>query len=207
MMKEPSLRKRRQPARDGFLNGQLLIAMPSMTDKRFARSVVYMCLHNEQGAMGLIINQRAQNVSFANLLRELGVLEQDAEEEVPAHLLDMSVQIGGPVETGHGFVLHSPDYSSKGSTLEIDRTVRLTNTVDVLRSMARGKGPNRALVALGYAGWSPGQLDSEIQANGWLSCPADPDLVFDQNLELKYERALSKLGVDPSHLVGYAGRA
>lgn len=206
-MSEPSRPKRRRPARDGFLDGQLLIAMPSMTDKRFARSVIYMCLHNAQGAMGLIINQRAESISFANLLRELGVLTSDAEEEIPARVLDISVQIGGPVETGHGFVLHTPDYSSSGSTLEIDASVRLTNTVDILRSMARGKGPDRAIVALGYAGWAPGQLEGEIQANGWLSCAADPDLVFDPNLELKYDRALSTLGVDPSHLVSYAGRA
>jgi putative transcriptional regulator len=181
--------------------------MPSMTDKRFARSVIYLCLHNAEGAMGLIINQRADNVSFAHLLRELGVLAKGAEEEVPASVLDRSIQIGGPVKTEHGFVLHSPDYSTSGSTLEIDSEIRLTNTVDILKAIARGRGPDRSLIALGYSGWAPGQLDSEIQANGWLSCPADPDLVFDPNLELKYDRALAKLGVDASHLVGYAGRA
>jgi putative transcriptional regulator len=111
------------------------------------------------------------------------------------------------VETGHGFVLHSADYSTGKSTVEIDRTIRLTNTVDILRALARGRGPSRSIVALGYAGWAPGQLEGEIQANGWLSCQADPELVFDENLELKYDRALSKLGVDPSHLVSYAGRA
>ncbi len=206
-MTEPAPRKRRRAARETYLDGQLLIAMPAMSDKRFARSVIYMCLHNSNGAMGLIINQRAQNVSFAHLLRELGVLKEGADDEVPAHVLDTSVQIGGPVETGHGFVLHTPDYSSGSSTLSIDNAVRLTNTVDILKSIARGKGPDRAIVALGYAGWAPGQLEGEIQANGWLSCPSDPDIVFDANLELKYDRALSKLGVDPSHLVSYAGRA
>ena len=205
-MTEPTSRKRR-PARPGYLDGQFLIAMPAMSDKRFARSVVYMCLHNAEGAMGLIINQRAPNVSFANLLQELGVLKAGTEEEVPARVLDTSVQIGGPVETRNGFVLHSSDYSTGSSTLEIDKSVRLTNTVDVLKAIARGKGPAKAIVALGYAGWAPGQLEGEIQANGWLSCPADPDIVFDTNLELKYDRALSKLGVDPSHLVSYAGRA
>ena len=199
--------KRRRQARNSYLDGQLLIAMPAMSDKRFARSVIYMCLHNADGAMGIIINQRADNVSFTRLLRELGVLKKDAEDEVPAQVLDLSVQIGGPVETKHGFVLHSSDYSTGSATLEIDKAVRLTNTVDILKAIARGKGPGRALVALGYAGWAPGQLEGEIQANGWLSCAADPDIVFDTNLELKYDRALSQLGVDPSHLVSYAGRA
>lgn len=206
-MMETQSRKRRRAPRDNYLDGQLLIAMPAMSDKRFARSVIYMCLHNADGAMGLIINQRAANVSFAHLLKELGVLKDGAEEEVPAHVLDTSVLIGGPVETRNGFVLHSPDYVNKGSTLEIDGRMRLTNTVDVLKAIARGNGPGRALVALGYAGWAPGQLEGEIQANGWLSCPADADLVFDTDLELKYDRALAKLGVDPSHLVSYAGHA
>ena len=199
--------KRRKGANQSYLGGQLLIAMPAMSDKRFARSVVYMCLHNAEGAMGLIINQRADKVTLAKLLDELGVIEKGEETGVPASLLDKSVQIGGPVETGHGFVLHSADYSTGKSTVEIDRTIRLTNTVDILKALARGRGPSRSIVALGYAGWAPGQLEGEIQANGWLSCQADPELVFDDNLELKYDRALSKLGVDPSHLVSYAGRA
>lgn len=206
-MTDSAPRKRRRPARSSYLDGQLLIAMPAMSDKRFARSVIYMCLHNADGAMGIIINQRADNVSLAHLLRELGVLAKDAEDEVPASVLDRSVQIGGPVKTEHGFVLHSPDYGGGSSTLEIDSSIRLTSTVDVLKAMARGRGPARAIVALGYAGWAPGQLEGEIQANGWLSCPADPDLVFDPNLDLKYDLALAKLGVDPSHLVSYAGRA
>lgn len=206
-MSDPPPRKRRRHARATYLDGQLLIAMPAMTDKRFARSVIYMCLHNADGAMGLIINQRAANVSFANLLRELGVLEDGGQDEIPARVLDLNVLIGGPVETRNGFVLHSPDYSASESTLEIDAKVRLTNTVDILKAIARGRGPDRALVALGYAGWAPGQLEGEIQANGWLSCAADPDIVFDTDLELKYDRALSKLGVDPSHLVSYAGHA
>lgn len=206
-MKERSTPTRRTIARNAYLNGQLLIAMPAMTDKRFARSVVYMCLHSEEGAMGLIINQRADNVSFAHLLRELDLLESGAEEEVASSVLDRSVQIGGPVDMEHGFVLHSSDFSTGTATLEIDSSVRLTNTVEILRAIAQGRGPARAMVALGYAGWAPGQLESEIRANGWLSCPADPDLVFDTDLDLKYDRALAKLGVDASHLVNYAGRA
>ena len=206
-MRETTTRKRRKPAASGFLDGQLLIAMPGMTDRRFARSVVYLCLHNGEGAMGLIINQRADKVTFSSLLQELGVIEKETEDTVPADVLDRAVQIGGPVETGRGFVLHTEDYAKGTSTLTIDRDIRLTNTVDILRAIARGRGPGRSIVALGYAGWAPGQLENEIQANGWLSCPADPDLIFDQNLEDKYERAMSKLGVDPSFLVSYAGHA
>lgn len=200
-------RKRRASPRPSYLDGQLLIAMPAMSDKRFARSVIYMCLHNAEGAMGLIINQRADRVSFSKLLGELGIIAKGGEEAVPAQVLDMSVQIGGPVETGLGFVLHSSDFTTGKATLEIDTRMRLTNTLDILKAMARGSGPSKALVALGYAGWGAGQLEGEIQANGWLSCPADPELVFDSKLELKYDRALSKLGVDASHLVSYAGRA
>ncbi len=206
-MSEARPDRRRSAARSNYLDGQLLIAMPAMSDKRFARSVIYMCLHNADGAMGLIINQRADKVTFAHLLRELGVLKKGGEEEVPASVLERAVQIGGPVKQEHGFVLHSPDFSTGSATMEIDSQIRLTNTVEILKAIARGRGPDRSMVALGYAGWSAGQLEGEIQANGWLSCPADADLVFDPNLELKYDRALAKLGVDPSHLVSYAGRA
>jgi putative transcriptional regulator len=144
-MIETAPRKRRRSARNGYLDGQFLIAMPAMSDKRFARSVIYMCLHNSDGAMGLIINQRATNVSFSHLLRELGVLGKDTtEEEFPAHVLELTVQIGGPVKTEHGFVLHTPDYTTDSSTLEIDNSVRLSNTVDILKAIALGKGPSRA---------------------------------------------------------------
>jgi putative transcriptional regulator len=200
-------KKRRGRARANFLDGQLLIAMPSMTDKRFARSVIYMCLHSSEGAMGLIINQRADNVSFPKLLKELRVLDDAAEDEIPAEILSMAVQVGGPVARARGFVLHSADYSGGSSTLAINQGVCLTNTIDILKAMARGSGPDHAMLALGYASWAPGQLESEIQANGWLSCPANPEIVFDRELDSKYDRALSILGVDPCHLVGYSGHA
>ena len=206
-MTDPAPRKRLRRGRATYLDGQLLIAMPAMSDRRFARSVIYMCLHNAKGAMGLIINQRADNVSFAKLLTELGVLDRGAEDTVPADLLTMAVQVGGPVDSGRGYVLHSSDYCSGSSTLAINKGVCLTNTIDILKAMARGSGPGHAMLALGYAGWGPGQLESEIQANGWLSCPADADLVFDRDLDLKYDRALSTLGVDPCHLVNYTGHA
>ncbi|MCB1521070.1 MAG: YqgE/AlgH family protein [Hyphomicrobiaceae bacterium] len=195
----------------GFLDGQLLIAMPRMSDRRFQRSVIYLCAHSEQGAMGLIVNQNAEHIDFPDLLERLGLVpEDDAEDtgiELPNDLLTMPIHIGGPVETGRGFVLHSSDYFATEATLPIRDGICLTATLDILRAIAAGKGPVRSLLALGYAGWSPGQLESEIQANGWLHCPADMDLVFDDDNETKYLRALAKIGIDPSHLVSDAGHA
>jgi putative transcriptional regulator len=188
----------------GYLDGQLLIAMPYMSDRRFARSVIYMCAHSAQGAMGLIVNQRAPHISFSELLGQLSI---DGEAEPAPEPIDLDVHVGGPVETGRGFVLHSSDYFAADSTLTIDADVSLTATVDILRAIAAGKGPTRAMLALGYAGWRPGQLEDEIQANGWLHCPSDLDLLFDRNLDQKYERALSKIGIDVSHLVNEAGHA
>ena len=190
-----------------YLNGQLLIAMPSMQDPRFARSVVYMCTHTKDGAMGLIINQRADNISFSELLVQARIVQEGKQGAVPAAVQAMPVHVGGPVETGRGFVLHSAEFRGNDSTVTIDDKVSLTATIDILRAIAKGKGPARALLALGCAGWSSGQLEREMQANGWLHCPADPDLVFDPELDRKYVRALATLGVDPSHLVSEAGHA
>ena len=205
----------------GFLDGQLLIAMPNMQDPRFERSVVYLCAHSGDGAMGLIINQRVPHLSFPELLEQLNIIEQAGGEEPaapsqrtitqsPALRLpgeDIYVHMGGPVDTGRGFVLHSADYFASDSTLPIDQSICLTATIDILREIAAGRGPNKALLALGYAGWAPGQLEMEIQANGWLTCPGTPDLIFDHDLEHKYERTLNELGVDPSFLVSDAGHA
>jgi putative transcriptional regulator len=200
--------KGRKDENGGYLDGQFLIAMPCMSDKRFARSVIYMCAHSAQGAMGLIVNQRAPHISFPELLEKLSI-GPDAKGGpiVQPDLVDMDVHVGGPVDTGLGFVLHSADYFAADSTLPINEEVSLTATVEILRAIAGGTGPNRAILALGYAGWRPGQLEDEIQANGWLNCPADLDLLFDRNLDQKYERALSKIGVNPSHLVSEAGHA
>jgi putative transcriptional regulator len=203
----PLRRKLRKDAGEGYLDGQFLVAMPAMTDKRFARSVIYMCAHSVQGAMGLIVNQRAPHITFPELLGQLSIAVDEGDEGYEPDLIDMDVHVGGPVETGRGFVLHSSDYFAADSTLPIDEGVSLTATVDILKAIASGKGPDRAILALGYAGWRPGQLESEIQANGWLHCPADVDLLFDRNLEQKYERAMSKIGIDPSHLVSEAGHA
>lgn len=198
---------RRQRKSMDYLDGQLLLAMPTMADKRFQRAVIYLCTHSADGAMGLIVNQRAPHISFTGLLKQLGIVGDDGDETVPPELLGMSVHVGGPVSSERGFVLHSADYFAQDSTLEIDADVCLTATIDILKAMAGGKGPEQAILALGYAGWAPGQLESEIQANGWLHCPADADLLFNANLELKYDRALSKIGIDPSHLVSDAGHA
>lgn len=187
-----------------FLDGQFLIAMPLMTDRRFARSVIYLCAHSSQGAMGLIVNQRASHINFSQLLGQLSISSEDSAAGPP---IDIDVHVGGPVETGRGFVLHSSDYFAADSTLAIDEDVSLTATVDILKAIAGGRGPDRAILALGYAGWRPGQLESEIQANGWLHCPSDLDLLFDRDLDQKYDRALSKIGIDLSHLVSDAGHA
>jgi putative transcriptional regulator len=203
---------RKRPRRIGsarassFLDGQLLIAMPVITDRRFQRSVVYMCAHTDDGAMGLIINQRAPHMAYPDLLERLGILTAETAGIAP-DLSQRAVHVGGPVETGRGFVLHSSDYTSTDSTLQIDAGVSLTATVDILRDIAVGTGPDRSILALGYASWGAGQLESEMAANGWLHCPADPDLVFSTDLDGKYRLALAKLGIELAHLVTEAGHA
>jgi putative transcriptional regulator len=183
----------------GYLTGQLLVAMPQMRDPRFARSVIYMCAHNADGAMGLVVNRRVGSITFDDLLQQLGLGPNRRNDEIRIHF-------GGPVEQGRGFVLHSADYQQSG-TMRVDEGVALTATLDILKEMAAGGGPRRTLLALGYAGWGPGQLDAEIQANGWLQVPADEGLVFDDNLDNKWERAIGKIGVDFSMLSGDAGHA
>lgn len=157
--------------------------------------------------MGLIINHHADNMTFETLLERLEIKTADQSIVLPAAVAEKNVHIGGPVETGRGFVLHSTDYFADESTLEIDDHMSLTATIDILKAIADGTGPDQSILALGYAGWSSGQLESEIQSNGWLHCPADPDLVFDPDVDAKYERALAKIGIDPSHLVSDAGHA
>ena len=181
--------------------------MPLMTDRRFSRSVIYMCAHSDDGAMGLIINHRADHINFPDLLERLGIITGGAEDGISNEILERQVYAGGPVETGRGFVLHSSDYHSSESTLPIDDEVSLTASIEILKAIAAGEGPSHALLALGYAGWSAGQLESEIQANGWLHCPPDVNLLFDSDIDGKYTRALAKIGVDPSHLVSDTGHA
>lgn len=200
-------KSKRKKRGDSFLKGQLLVAMPLMTDRRFSRSVIYMCAHSDDGAMGLIINHRADHINFPDLLERLGIATGSSEDGISADILERQVHVGGPVETGRGFVLHSSDYHSSESTLPIDHEVSLTASIEILKAIATGEGPAHALLALGYAGWSAGQLESEIQANGWLHCPADVNLLFDSDIDGKYTRALAKIGVDPSHLVSDTGHA
>lgn len=191
----------------GYLDGQFLIAMPTIRDGPFAKTVVYICAHSAEGAMGITINQPARQITFRDLLVQLDIIPEGPEIRLPGRVGRMKVQRGGPVETGRGFVLHSSDYFIENSTLPIDERVSLTATLEILKAIATGNGPQSAMLALGYAGWSPGQLDNEIQANGWLHCPALPELIFDANLDSKYGRALSLLGVDPARLSGEAGHA
>ena len=191
----------------GNLEGKLLIAMPTITQGCFARSVVFVCAHSDDGAMGLIVNRPAHDIGFSKLLEQLDIVDEDFVASAPSDIHQRSVHIGGPVETSRGFVLHSPDYFVASSTVRVQPDFCLTSTLDILKAILSGRGPERSLLALGYAGWAPGQLESEFQHNGWLHCNASSDLVFNMDAESKYERALMQLGVDPSHLVSDAGHA
>jgi putative transcriptional regulator len=185
-------------AAESPLTGQLLVAMPQMADPRFARSVVYLCAHSADGAMGLVINRLIDSLTFDSLLEQIGV-ERTGGGSMPIHF-------GGPVESSRGFVLHTTDYL-QDSSLVIEDEIALTATIDVLKAIARGEGPRRRVLALGYAGWAAGQLDAEIQANGWLLVPADLDLVFGIENESKWERAIAKIGIDLTLLSSEAGHA
>jgi putative transcriptional regulator len=205
-----SNRRRSQPragAKRGYLDGQMLIAMPSMGDDRFTRSVIYVCAHSTEGAMGIIVNQPAAHISFADLLVQLEVIPAADLIQLPTRAGGVRVLKGGPVDTQRGFVLHSSDFFIENSTLPIDNGVCLTATLDILKAIARGEGPQSAILALGYAGWAPGQLETEIQHNGWLHCAADPELIFGQDTGGKYERALRKIGIDLGMLSSEAGHA
>jgi putative transcriptional regulator len=191
----------------GYLDGQILIAMPGMDDNRFDHSVIYLCAHSADGAMGIILNQVAGNISFPDLLQQLDIISDKQAIRLPLGIDEMPVHRGGPVETGRGFVLHSPDYFVENSTLPIEEDICLTATVDILKAIVDGDGPRNALLALGYAGWGAGQLENEIQANGWLNCPADPGLIFGPDLDGKYDNALRKMGIEPGMLSSEAGHA
>ena len=191
----------------GYLDGQMLIAMPTMRDERFTRSLIYICAHSSEGAMGIIVNQPAANINFPDLLVQLDVIPATDLIELPPRAGSVKVLKGGPVETGRGFVLHSADFFIENSTLPIDDGICLTATLDILKAIARGKGPASALLALGYAGWAPGQLETEMQENGWLHCSADAELIFGVDVGRKYDRALEKLGISLAMLSNEAGHA
>ena len=195
----------RENGEQSFLDGQFLIAMPGLREGSFARTVIYVCAHSPAGAMGFIIN-RHQPVSFPDVLEHLNMLEGKDTIEMPGHLRRFPVLMGGPVETGRGFVLHSDDYAGE-SSIPVTNDVRLTATLDIIRAISQGRGPKRATMLLGYAGWGPGQLEQEIVNNGWLNCPSAEELIFDPLLDTKYERALALLGISPEALSSDAGHA
>jgi putative transcriptional regulator len=183
-----------------FLTGQLLIAMPNMGDTRFSRTVIYVCAHSEDGAMGLVINKPVEHISFPELLGQLGI-------EPSPNVEPIRIMLGGPVDTSRGFVLHTADYFTQDATLQVSGQVGLTATVDILRALAKGEGPRQSMLALGYAGWGPGQLEAELQANGWLHAPADLDLLFSTDDDGKWHAAIARLGIDASLLSSTGGHA
>src|SRR3984957_9182032 len=186
-------------APDGFLTGQLLIAMPTMADPRFQQSVIYLCAHTPEGAMGLVLNRPIVKPTFDDLLKQLSV------EPLPP-VRQIKLCAGGPVENARGFVLHTNDWTGEGS-LKVDNAMPLTASLDVLKVIAEGGGPRECVPALGYAGWGPGQLDQEIQQNAWLSVQPDESLLFDDGHDTKWRRALAKLHIDPLLLSDMAGHA
>lgn len=183
-----------------YLDGQLLVAMPGMGDPRFSRTVIFMCVHSEKGAMGLIINRPANDLSIADLMEQL-------EIKGSPHVPDCKVHFGGPVENVRGFVLHSADYGDAASTMKVSDKFGMTASLDILKDIAEGHGPAEAILALGYSGWGPGQLESEIKANGWLTCAANSEIVFAKKDDDKWTAALKSIGIDPRLLSAEGGRA
>ena len=206
-MSPSSSDKTAPPIQGDYLEGKMLIAMPSMSDPRFERSLVYLCVHNADGAMGIIINKKAPHVTFSELLEQMGIPFTSREAGARSNTAHMAVYFGGPVEVGRGFILHSDDYFVQEATQPISGHISLTATSDILKEIAAGHGPRQALFALGYAGWAPGQLEAEIQDNGWLYCEADRDLIFSPESDTKYETALARLGVNLTTLSGDMGHA
>lgn len=186
--------------RDSSLVGKLLIAMPDMSDPRFAKTVVYMCAHSDEGGMGLIVNKPEKGIRFSKLLEQM-------EIPVSPNTRDLRVHYGGPVDYQRGFVLHSSDYASEDGTLDVDENYRMTATLEVLEDLAKGEGPDIAMMALGYAGWGPGQLEYEIRQNGWLTCAPNDEILFGADNAGKWSAALKLLGIDPLLLSATAGRA
>ena len=190
-----------------FLTGMFLVAMPGMMDQRFDRAVIYLCAHSDDGAMGIIVNKPAEDIVFPELLQQLEIIPEKPSISLPSQAGNMKVLRGGPVETSRGFVLHSvPVEPIEGSVTAGDE-IRLSATIDILKAIARGQGPDEAIFALGYAGWTSGQLESEIQDNGWMICPLDRKILFDQEFDTKYIRAMGSLGIDPAMLSPLAGHA
>lgn len=187
------------------LQNHFLLAMPGMEDQRFARTVVYLCAHTEEGSMGLVVN-RTQQLVFSDILVDLGIVAREDVIKLPEKAKHLKVLNGGPVEQSRGFVLHSGDYFVETS-LPVSEDVCLTATFDILRDISSGRGPSKAVMALGYAGWGAGQLEAEIADNGWLACPATPDLLFTDRVDTLYDRIMASMGIDLSRLSSAAGHA
>lgn len=185
---------------DGFLLGKLLVALPGMPDPRFEKSVILMCAHSDQGAMGIIVNKPFEGLSFRDLVERLDV-------KVTADTPDPPILFGGPVGTGQGFVLHSSEFGNGEATMPVTSEISLTATIEILRAIAEGRGPQKALFALGYAGWGPGQIENELMSNGWIPCDVQKDILFDLDCALKWQAALGSIGADISGLSAEAGRA
>lgn len=184
----------------GYFEGHFLVASPGMPDERFEKTVIYLCSHSEEGAMGIIINRPSQDITFDELLSQLDIPASDSSQSVQIHN-------GGPVEQARGFVLHSLDYQGPESMVNKDQGIALTATVDVLRAIASGDGPEKTILALGYSGWMPGQLENEIMTNGWLVAPVESSIVFGEDHEEKWAKALRAIGADPALLSSASGRA
>jgi putative transcriptional regulator len=197
-----TMKKKRQR---GVLDGQFLIAMPSLLDNSFSKTVIFLCAHSDEGAMGFIIN-RTQSLSFLSILQHLKLVGEDDHFDVPGQARAMPIYAGGPVENGRGFVLHSDDFMSE-SSIPVTEDICLTVTLDVVKAMARGRGPRKAAMMLGYAGWSAGQLENEMAQNTWLHCRGTDNLIFDPVVDDKYERAMATMGVSPAMLSTQAGHA
>jgi putative transcriptional regulator len=190
------------------LKGQFLVAMPDMGDERFRESVIYLVGHgDEEGAMGLVVNQRLDDMKFADILEELKLGSAEEIIRLPEDVRDRQVLRGGPVQRSRGFVLHSSDYFREDNSYPVSDDVCLTATLDILKSIAFKNAPADALFALGYCGWSPGQLENELKGNGWLTVPYSRDLLFDTPLPKRYDEALGMLGITRASLSGTAGRA
>jgi putative transcriptional regulator len=189
----------KKPVETGYMVGQFLVAMPAMADPRFERSVIYVCAHSAEGAMGLIVNKPLKDIKLLEILGQLGIEAKIGMDKIHVHR-------GGPVETARGFVLHSADYERDG-TLKVNSDICLSATTEILRAIASGEGPERSLMALGYSGWGSGQLDDEIKQNAWLNVPADPELLFSEDFDAKWQRVMAKIGVSPALLSGVAGHA
>lgn len=187
------------PQESGWLTGQLLLAMPSLRDARFTQSVIFICAHNTEGAMGLILNRLLRKPRFEDLMQQLGVEPHPPQRTLP-------ISLGGPVDEHRGFVLHSTDWMGNGS-LNIDGTHVLSANLEILQAIAEGSGPAHARLLLGYAGWGSGQLENEIQQNSWLTAPADDEILYDTAYQTKWQRAFANLKIDPGRLSGDAGRA